>query len=204
LHSDELKEYHKDILNLLLKLGREIGAATRQRDDEKWEMLDNKIQALKPYNKRVKSIIDNLQVMGYGLNKIAYGKYLIDKKKLGKGILSISYPNGRKVNAFPNKHISDGVKKVLLNNKINKNYDLTEPEKIFLRNFIDKSEAEVSKSKKRAVCNRTWERMVVLSGEIKAGNTSPVVKNELADIAHYFYKKNELEKPQYQKILSLI
>jgi hypothetical protein len=42
----------------------------------------------------------------------------------------------------------------------------------------------------------------VLCGEIKAGNTSPVVKNELADIAHHFYKNNELEKPHYQKILS--
>ena len=51
---------------------------------------------------------------------------MIDKKKLGKGVLSISYPNGKKVNGYHNMKVSEGVRNVLLNNKINKNYDLSE------------------------------------------------------------------------------
>jgi hypothetical protein len=100
--------------------------------------------------------------------------------------------------------ISDGVKKVLQNNKINKNYNLSDTEKEFIRNFIAKSEADVSTSKQRAVCNKTWDRMAVLLGELNAGNTSPVVKNELADIAYHFYKKGELDKPEYRQILNLM
>jgi hypothetical protein len=46
--------------------------------------------------------------------------------------------------------------------------------------------------------------MSVLVGQIHAGNTSQVVKNELADIAHHFYKNKKLDKSSYRKILSLV
>ena len=141
---------------------------------------------------------------GTGLKKLIYGKYVIDKKKLGKGILSISYPNGKKVPGYPNMKVSDDVKKVFMNNKINKTYDLSETEKTFIRDFINRSGAEISKSKSKAVCNKSFNRMAVLLGEMNAGNTSQVVKNELADIAHHFYKNKQLDKDQYSKILSLI
>ena len=144
------------------------------------------------------------KMTGEGLKKISYGKYMIDKKKLGKGVLSISYPNGKKVNGYPNTEVSEGVKRILLNNKINKNYDISETEKEFLRKFIGKSEADISKSKEKTLCNMTWERLNVLYGELKAGNTSHVVKNELARIAHHFFKNKKLDKSQYKKILALI
>ena len=200
-HGD-IREYQDTVANLLKDLGRQKGTARRQHKDETYDLLSQHINALRAYHSRIKSITGNLEVLGSG--KITYGKYQINKKKLGKGILSISYPNGKKVNSYPNMKISDGVKKVLLNNKINKKYDLSDSEKEFLRNVIDKSEAEVSKSKTKAVCNKTWDRMAVLLGEIHAGNTSDIVKNELADIAHHFYKKHELDKPKYSKILALI
>ena len=57
------------------------------------------------------------------------------------------------------------LKKVLLHNKINKTYDLSENDKEFLRNFIDKSEAEISKSREKTLCNMTWDRLSVLLGE---------------------------------------
>ena len=100
--------------------------------------------------------------------------------------------------------VSDGVKKLLLNNKINKSYDLSDSEKQFLNKFFEQSKADISPSKQRAVCNRTWDRMGVLIGELNAGNKSPVVKNELAEIAHHFYKNKELNKEQCNKILSNI
>ena len=37
---------------------------------------------------------------GKGLKKLIYGKYTIDKKKLGRGVLSISYPNGHQVSYY--------------------------------------------------------------------------------------------------------
>jgi hypothetical protein len=91
-----------------------------------------------------------------------------------------------------------------MNNKINKHYNLSEAEKTFIRDFINRSEAKISKSKNKTVCNKSFNRMIVLLGEMNAGNTSPVVKNELADIAHHFYKNKQLDKDHYSKILSLI
>ena len=162
---------------------------------------------LKKYKETLQSLDkgrDKVKVTGRGLKKIQYGKYMIDKKKLGKGVLSISYPNGKKVNGYPNMEVSEDVKRVLLNNKINKNYDISETEKEFLRKFIGKSEADISKSKEKTLCNMTWERLNVLYGELKAGNTSHVVKNELASIAHNFFKNKMVDKSRYKKILNLI
>jgi hypothetical protein len=180
--------------------------AEKKQDEAKYVKETKHEDALSEYIKTLKEIKRNLtkKVTGKGLKKIQYGKYMIDKKKLGKGILSISYPNGKKVNGYPNMKVGDAVKGVLLNNKINKQYDLSETEKGFLRKFINQSEAEVSKSKQKTICNKTWDRMSVLVGQIRAGNTSQVVKNELADIAHHFYKNKELDKPSYRKILSLV
>ena len=144
-----------------------------EKEEKIVETLDEYINTLTDF----KSAHSRGKMTGEGLKKIVYGKYMIDKKKLGKGVLSISYPNGKKVNGYPNKKVSEGVKKVLLNNKINKNYDLSENEKEFLRKFIGKSEADISKSKEKTLCNMTWNRCKVLLGEVQAGNTSHVFKN---------------------------
>lgn len=100
--------------------------------------------------------------------------------------------------------VSDSVKKILQNGKINKNYDLSTTEKEFLSHFFDQSEAKISKSKKKVcmIFDELWERLSVLLGEMQAGNTS--VKNEATDIAHYLYKNKQMDKSHYQKLLSLI
>jgi len=181
--------------------------AVKSQDPQK-EAVEKDIETtLKNYRDELRTIKKKepkLKVTGKGLKKLIYGKYTIDKKKLGKGILSISYPNGKKVPGYPNMKVSDAVKKVFMNNKINKHYNLSKTEKTFIRDFINRSEAEISKSKSKAVCNKSFNRMAVLLGEMNAGNSSLVVKNELADIAHHFYKNKQLDKDQYSKILNLI
>jgi hypothetical protein len=175
-----------------------------QKEQANETELNKYIDVLKRMKGFIKGIKGMEPTIGKGLKKLIYGKYIIDKKKLGKGILSISYPNGKKVSGYPNIKVSNDVKKVFMNNKINKTYDLSETEKTFIRDFINRSGADISKSKSKAVCNKSFNRMAVLLGEMNAGNTSPVVKNELAEIAHHFYKNKQLDKDQYSKILSLI
>jgi hypothetical protein len=127
-----LKEYQGMLSELIKKLGRDKGTAKRQKKTDEYELLDKKGIALGKYNTRIKSIISQPEVLGMkgsGFKKLHYGKYLIDKPKLNKNVLSITYPNGKKVNGYPNMKVSDSVKKVLQNGKINKKYNLTTSEK---------------------------------------------------------------------------
>jgi hypothetical protein len=106
--------------------------AEKSGNEKKYEKEEKDENTFKSYRKKLINIQKNIKgitISGTGMSKFKYGKYLIDKKKLGKGLLSISYPNGKKVNGYPNMKVSGDVKKVLLNNKINKNYTLTEEEK---------------------------------------------------------------------------
>ena len=127
----DLNAHIKNVNRLIKNTQGRKNRAEENGDNEKF--IDEKFNevALKKYKTTLQSMDKGrgkvkVKVTGRGLKKIQYGKYMIDKKKLGKGVLSISYPNGKKVNGYPNMKVSEGVKKVLLNNKINKNYDLSE------------------------------------------------------------------------------
>lgn len=48
---------------------------------------------------------------------IEFGKYVMDKSKLGKGILSLSYPNGHKVPGHTNHKVTDALADLLLNHR---------------------------------------------------------------------------------------
>ena len=50
--------------------------------------------------------------------------------------------------------------------------------------------------------NYTMDKLAVLLGELKAGNTSPDIKTDIKEMAHYFYKNGELTMQQYKAILS--
>ncbi len=49
--------------------------------------------------------------------------------------------------------------------------------------------------------NYSMDKLAVLLGELKAGNTSHDIKTDIKNMAHYFYKKGELSLHQYQAIL---
>jgi hypothetical protein len=49
-----------------------------------------------------------------------------------------------------------------------------------------------------------YDRLIVLVGEVQAGNTSKRLKNELAEIAHHLYRNNVISKPKYSTLLKAI
>ncbi len=49
--------------------------------------------------------------------------------------------------------------------------------------------------------NYSMDKLAVLLGELKTGKTSPDIKTDIKDMAHYLYKKGELNLQQYKAIL---
>jgi hypothetical protein len=49
-----------------------------------------------------------------------------------------------------------------------------------------------------------YDRLIVLVGEVQAGNTSKRLKNELAEIAHHLYRNKVISKPKYSTLLKAI
>jgi hypothetical protein len=143
---------------------------------------------------------------GHGFKgKLKFGNYLIDAKKLKKNILSISYQNGSKVPGFPNVKISDTLKKVFMKQKVNtKKLNLTDNEKRFLHKLMEKSDAEVSNSKRRLMgpapasvdVNALKDRLDILIGSIDAGNNNPAIKDEIGQTMTTFVQANIIPREQ--------
>jgi hypothetical protein len=49
-----------------------------------------------------------------------------------------------------------------------------------------------------------YDRLLVLVGELQAGNTSKKLRNELGEIAHHLYKNKVITKPKYRTLLKAI
>ena len=52
--------------------------------------------------------------------------------------------------------------------------------------------------------NCTMDKLAVSIGKRKVGNTSPDIQTAIKDMAHYFYKKDELSVQCYKAILSKV
>ena len=152
---------------------------------------------------------------GKGMTKKMIGKFQFDIPKLRKhNMLSLSYPNNRKINGFPNIIVSNNVKKVLMNDKINRKYQLTPTEKSYLNDLYMKSDSNLSKSKNKLLggCTPVYfmnkdqmiDRMGVIIGELSAGNNNENLINELQNIAYNLYKNKHINKAEYTEIINLI
>jgi hypothetical protein len=143
------------------------------------------------------------------LLKIPFGRYLIDAKKLKKNILSITDKDKKKIHGLNNAVISDNLKKFFTKQKINsKKVNLTETEKIFLSNLLDRSEATFTKSKKQMIQNvgmanvsNIKDRLNLLIGSIDAGNNSPEIRQEVVDILNKLQFLGKLTKKQVNVFL---
>jgi hypothetical protein len=203
LDNNRVKEIKTEINNLRSEYTGKYGKIETSPPDIQAlrKKLTEYSQALVKANKD-----QELYQTGTGIKsiKLKYGKYYVDFPKLKKNnILSISYANNKKVNGYPNMIVSEAVKTILLNNKINKKCNLSEAEKIFLRSFFKKSGANsISSSKKKTVggctniyfadLNTLKDRYSVLIGEFAAGNESKQLFNELTGIAEILYQKGVL------------
>jgi hypothetical protein len=75
-------------------------------------------------------------------DNIPFGKFLIDKRQLGSGVLALQYKNRRAIPTMPNrkisKHLSNAIYSITIGKNPNLNYLLPE-EEAFLKHLIDKS-----------------------------------------------------------------
>lgn len=200
-----------DVKTILAILGRKKGGYTRSK---KTELVDALSAQQKKYREKLKTLQPSKQ-QGKGLlKKKMIGKFQFDIPKLRKhNILSLSYPNNRKINHFPNMIVSNEVKKVLLNEKMNKKYQLSPSEKLFLNDLYMKSEHNLSKSKNRLLggCSPVYfmnkkqmiNRMGVILGELSAGNNNENLINELQNIAYNLYKNKHITKNEYSNIMEI-
>jgi len=145
---------------------------------------------------------------GKGLNnKLKFGNFLIDAKKLKHNVLSITNKAGHKVKGFPNVEISDNFKKVFTKQKVNsKKLVLSENERAYLQHLLQKSDAELSKSKTTVMgqpvaymsddVKELKDRLNVLIGELDANNDSPAIKDEISQIITRLVQKGKINREQ--------
>ena len=146
--------------------------------------------------------------LGFGLNnKLKFGNFLIDAKKLKHNVLSITNKAGHKVKGFPNVEISDNFKKVFTKQKVNsKKLVLSENERAYLQHLLQKSDAELSKSKTTVMgqpvaymsddVKELKDRLNVLIGELDANNDSPAIKDEISQIITRLVQKGKINREQ--------
>lgn len=148
--------------------------------------------------------------------KLQYGGLLIDLKKLKKNILSVSYPDGKKVAGLPNVIIGDPFKKLITKKQVNsKRMKLTDAEKLHLNKLVEKSGIQLTPSKGKLLDEvpvegsgvyftniaDMKEKVKVLCGQIMAGNDSLAVKNELSEIVNLLQSKKQMSKEKAEEII---
>ncbi len=152
--------------------------------------------------------------LGHGIDssRIPFGKFVIDKPKLKRNILSIKWAgSGQKVIGFNNRHISDNLKKVLTAKQIHSKIPLEDDEKELLHKLHLKADVDVKPSKKAVIgtsanSGRTYDskylinRYDLLVGEIASGNNNQALKNELSDILDQMMRKKILTRDDVKDI----
>ena len=89
---------------------------------------------------------------------------------------------------------------------------LTTNEKNFLDKLFVNANKDMTSARAKVIrgagiftsIQEIMERVKVLLGEMEAGNTSMVLRNELADLLHYLYKRKQIKKNDYTKLIGLV
>jgi hypothetical protein len=141
--------------------------------------------------------------------KIAFGKYLIDRKKLKKGILSMTDARGMKIADFPNMQISPTMMKFLTLKQLNTNkYKFSGPEKQFLTKLIQKSNVEVTGSKTKLLqsdgvnyADLLKKDLELIIGEIDSGNDNEELIEKLSETLRQLVLMGHLTRRDAKKII---
>jgi hypothetical protein len=152
---------------------------------------------------------DDKKIIGEGLShtkkykKVKFGDIIIMPNKLFyDNILSISRPDGIKINGFKNRHVSDDFVVCIVKMLENRNdyqkeiNNLSSSEKILLDNLLKVANLHkkvITGTGKESI-EKLKKELEILEGEIQAGNNNESLKKKLHDILH---------KLAYFKVISL-
>ena len=136
--------------------------------------------------------------------KLEFGNYLFDKKKLMKhNILSLTHKNnGYKINGYPNIKVSDNLKKFFTKQNVHSNKTkLTENEREFIHSLSNVSDVNLSKSKQKVMGKDPYDevtdmrdRLTILTGQIDSGNDNIEINNEIGEIITKLVKMNKISR----------
>jgi hypothetical protein len=174
------------------------------------QAIDEEYAAVKKYHETLKLFKRVLVREGV----INIGDYWVNKKKLNRdNILSVRYNNNNNmVGRFGAKKVSDNVKKVVNNDRIFDNVKLSQNEKRFLDKLYLNSGTKISPSKAQLIrggevftsLKEMSDKLKIIMGQIKAGNTSKVIRNEAMDILHYLFKNKKIKTKSYKEIINFL
>ena len=201
----EVNDFMKEFLSTYPELNKQYKVSAK--DVKKW-FEDNKNampQSGSGIHKRTRKIKEPKKgvVIVKGKEKLEFGNYLIDKKKLMKqNILSLTHRNGSKVGGYPNIKVSDVLKKFFTKQNIHsKTGQLSQTEKEFIHALSNVSDVELSKSKKRVMGRDPYDevselkdRLTILTGQIDSGNDNIEINNEIGDIITKLVKMNKISR----------
>ena len=169
-------------------------------------------EPLRRYNEALKVIQKAVTKRGKG--RLSIGDYWIDRKKLNRdNILSVRYnSNNNMVGKFGARRVSDNVKNAIKNNRVQNRIQLSEGEKQYLDKLYLNAGSKLSPSKAQLIrggeiftsMEEMSDKLNVILGQIKAGNTSKVIRNEAMDIVHYLYKNKKIKKDSYNSIIDFL
>lgn len=118
---------------------------------------------------------------------IPFGRFVINKNRLDKGVLAIKRPSGSVISQFPSQRISPKVQKILTNiiggslHSFEDYSDLDEDEKAYLYRLSEVSNIDSRLRLPAPKLNKNEEdtnRFEILKGQILAGNDNPSMVKE--------------------------
>ena len=215
-------DYSKQIIQLLIDIGREKGGLSKpkakEKNAEKIEQLTNDIKTIQKYRKRISLIPEGLKTVGSG------GRYKQPKRNAykiqdgGYGGLVIDLPslyNEMKLNVYRGrKLIYDAQADKTLINLLTKRFNpktkySIKAVKIFNDlNTLANMPKHRSSGKSRMVgssvayynnANDLVDRTKILIGSIAAGNNSPRIKNDLSQINDELLRINAIDRSLHEK-----
>jgi hypothetical protein len=122
---------------------------------------------------------------------IPFGKYNLDKTKLNSNILSFAMKNNNhSVTNLPASKISDKFKAVIMEmmNDMPVNLNKLNTQEVKLLDYIVKASKHPFKNKISNNNEELCNRMELLVGEIRAGNSSKMLKQELSQTMNSLHK----------------
>ena len=151
-----------------------------------------------------------------------FGSYVIDPDALESDKLRLKYKSGLSIRGFPNRKVNSAlsavIKKMLKDKRDGKSTwgDITELDHLtdklqekdmaLLLELCSRAKIFRAPQHKSAVVehnDKLVERLNLMVAEIQAGNNSPVMKQQLIELATDLRRKNRLSKEHFTQISSL-
>jgi hypothetical protein len=150
-------------------------------------------------------------------HNVSFGKWLIDKNRLNKNVVSIAYKNLHKAPSFPNVQVSNALKNSILSIVAGDHpdtEDLTDSELKYLQRLITASCIPIKIGKAIGYnmhrglsvedatepALRLKNRFTILTGEITAGNDSIQLRKELAGVINELLNRNLISIENVEKL----